>query len=148
MNDSQVEIVELEEKHFVGIAVTVSFQRHDPERIREASQLFYARRKEISGIVNEQQYVCPHFANDLLFTYIYSMEVSEVRDIPKGMIGFSIPSQKYAKVRTKDQDPYKLIKTYLRDNGFENNERSVALEIFKFGEDQHVNHADIFVPIK
>jgi predicted transcriptional regulator YdeE len=147
MKNNQVEIVTLEGKHFVGVPVTVAFKRNDPERIKEANQIFIARKNEIKGILNEHEYVCPHFANDVLFTYIYCMEVSEISEIPDGMIGFSVPSQKYAKVRSKDQEPYGLIKSYLKANGLENNVRSLALEVFKFGEEQNFNNADILIPI-
>ncbi|XEC96596.1 GyrI-like domain-containing protein [Paenibacillus tarimensis] len=148
MNNNQVEIITLETKHFVGVPVTVAFQKHDPGRIKEANQIFIDRKHEIQGIVKEYEYVCPHFANDVLFTYIYCMEVSEITHIPDGMIGFSLPSQQYAKVRSTDQDPYGLIKNYLDANGLENNTRSLALEVFIFGEKQHYNNADILVPIK
>jgi predicted transcriptional regulator YdeE len=147
MMNNQIEIVTLEEKYFVGVPVTNVFQRFDPDRIKEANQIFLARKSEIKEIINEHEYVCPHFANDILFTYIYCMMVTEIKDIPKGMIGFCVPSQRYVKVRSTDQDPYALIKSYLKANGLENNTRSLALEVFRFGEEQHFNNADIFVPI-
>lgn len=147
MNNNQVEIVIFEEKHFIGVPVTVAFQKHDPERIKEANQIFLTRKNEIKGIINEHEYVCPHFANDVLFTYIYCMEVSEISDIPDGMLGFNVPSQRYAKVSSTDQDPYKLIKSYLKAKGLENNTRSLALEVFRFGEHQNINNASIFVPL-
>jgi predicted transcriptional regulator YdeE len=147
MKNNQVEIIALKEKHFVGVPVTVAFQKHDPERIKEAEQIFLTLKNQLKGIINEYEYVCPHFANDVLFTYIYCMEVSEIRDIPDGMIGFSVPSQQYAKVRSTDQEPYGLIKSYLNANGLESNTRSLALEVFRFSEEQHYNNADIFVPI-
>ncbi|MCD9025460.1 GyrI-like domain-containing protein [Cohnella silvisoli] len=147
MKNNQIEIVTLGEKYFVGVPVTNVFQRFDPDRIKEANQIFLARKSEIKEIINENEYVCPHFANDVLFTYIYCMEVTEIKDIPKGMIGFCVPNQRYVKVRSTDQDPYALIKSYLKANGLENNTRSLSLEVFRFGEEQHFNKADIFVPI-
>lgn len=147
MKTSQIEIVTLEAKNFIGVPVTNVFQRFDAERIKETNQLFLERRNEIKGIINEQEYVCPHFANDILFTYIYCMEVSEIKDIPKGMIGFGVPSQRYVKVRSTDQDPYAISKEYIKEHGLKNNTRSLALEVFRFGEEQHFNNADIYIPI-
>ncbi|MEK8132145.1 effector binding domain-containing protein [Paenibacillus filicis] len=147
MQNNQIEIVTLEEKHFVGVPVTNVFQRVEPESIKEANQVFLARKSEIKEIMNPHVYVCPHFANDVLFTYIYCMEVTGIEGVPKGMIGFSVPSQRYAKVRSIDQDPYALIKSFLKEKGLDNNPRSLALEVFRFGEEQHFNNADIFVPI-
>lgn len=147
MKTNQIEIVTLETKYFIGVPVTNVFQRFDSERMIETNQLFLARRNEIKGTINEQEYVCPHFANDILFTYIYCVEVTEIKDIPNGMIGFHVPSQRYVKVRSADQDPYALSKEYLKENGLENNTRSLALEVFRFGEEQHFNNADIYIPI-
>ncbi|MDQ6421767.1 GyrI-like domain-containing protein [Paenibacillus sp. LHD-117] len=148
MDINQIEIVTLEAKHFVGVPVTNVFQRFDAERMKEANRIFMTRREEIKAILNEREYVCPHFANDILFTYIYCMEVVEIKEIPDDMIGFSIPSQRYVKLRSVDQDPYALSKAFLKEKKLENNIRSLALEVFRFGEEQHFNHADIFVPIK
>ncbi|MFF2093125.1 GyrI-like domain-containing protein [Paenibacillus sp. NPDC058174] len=147
MQNNQIEIVTLEAKHFVGVPVTNVFKRFDKGSINEANRLFLERKIEIKRVLNEHQYVCPHFANDVLFTYIYCMEVENIEDIPKGMIGFTVDSQSYAKVRAVDQDPYVLIKTFLKENDLKNNTLALALEVFKFGEEQHFNNADIFVPI-
>ncbi len=147
MQNNQIEIVTLEEKHFVGVPMTNAFQRFDPESIKEANRVFLARKSEIRGILNQYEYVCPHFANDVLFTYIYCMEVAGIEEVPKGMIGFSVPSQQYAKVRSIDQDPYVLIKSYLKEKNLDNNPRSLALEVFRFGEEQNFNNADIYVPL-
>lgn len=147
MKDNHVEIVSLNSKNYVGVPITVAFQYHDPKRINEAYQTLLSRKNEIKGIINENEYVCPHFANDVLFTYTYCMEVSEIKDIPEGMIAFHIPGQRYAKVRSANQEPYGLIKAFLEANGLENNTRSLALEVFRFEEEQHYNNADILVPI-
>ncbi|GGG64647.1 GyrI-like domain-containing protein [Paenibacillus radicis (ex Gao et al. 2016)] len=148
MNNNLIEIVTLQTKHFIGVPVTNVFKRFDQGIINEANQLFLERKSEIKGIVNEQQYVCPHFANEVLFTYIYCMEVASIEDVPKGMIGFTVDSQSYATVRSADQDPYVLIKAFLKENHLDHNPVALALEVFRFGEEQHLNNADIFVPIR
>lgn len=142
-----VEIVTLSEKHFIGVAVTNAFKRVDPEAIQKTFQVFLSRIDEIKGIVDSDAYVCPHFANDYLFTYIYCMEVTSIGEVPEGMIGFSMPSQRYAKVRSADQDPYALIKSSLESMNLKNNARSLALEVYRFDEEQHMNNADIYIPI-
>jgi len=147
MMTSQIEIVTLEAKCFIGVPVTNVFQKFDSERMKEANQLFLERKSEIKGIINEKQYVCPHFANDILFTYIYCMEVEAIDDVPKGMIGFEVPRQRYIKVRSTDQDPYAISHEYLKEKGIENNIKSLALEVFRFGKGQHFNNADIYIPI-
>lgn len=56
MQNNQIEIVTLEEKHFVGVPVTNVFQRFDPESIKEANQIFLARKSKIKGILNQYEY--------------------------------------------------------------------------------------------
>jgi predicted transcriptional regulator YdeE len=147
VENSRIEIVSLEEKCYVGVPSTCAFKSSDREAIKVASEAFALRKGEISGAVNKKEYVCPHFANDILFTYIYCMEVENLEDIPQGMVGFLVPSQRYVKVISSAEDPYKLAKSYLAANELKNNGRSLALEVFKFGEEQNFNHADIYVPI-
>ena len=147
MQNNEIEIITLEEKHFVGVAVTNAFQKISRESIKEANQIFLDRMSEIKGVLNPLEYVCPHFANDILFTYIYCLEVGRVENVPKGMVGFTVPSQRYAKIRSKDQDPYTLIHSFLKEKSMAKNLRSLALEVFRFGEEQHTNNADIYVPI-
>ncbi|WP_199615446.1 GyrI-like domain-containing protein [Paenibacillus alkalitolerans] len=90
MSDNYVQIASLERKNFVGVAVTSSFQ--NVKGIREANRLFMDRRNEIQCMVNDSEYVCLHFSNEVAFTYIYCMQVSELDAIPNGMIGFTVPS--------------------------------------------------------
>lgn len=37
----------------------------DKEIMKKTNQQFLERRNEIKGIINEQENVCPHFANDI-----------------------------------------------------------------------------------
>lgn len=150
MNKSQqttdhVQIVRLEEKSFVGVAVTSPFQK--VTGVGEARQLFMEKTNEISNVMNAEQYVCLHFANEVVFTYIYSMEVSTLNTIPDGMFGFTVPSSGYAKVRSQRTDPYKLIHTYLRENGLESNLNLFVMEIFRFGHEESKYNGDVLVPI-
>jgi predicted transcriptional regulator YdeE len=146
VREEQVEIVRLEERCYVGVPVTSSFQ--NVVGIGEARQIFMEKKNEIQNIVNKDLYACLHFANDVLFTYVYCMEVSAIDMVPQGMIGFTVPGNRYAKVRTKDKEPYGFINTYMSDNQMEKDISSLAMEIFKFGENEHYNNADILVPIK
>lgn len=145
-SNSPVQLVRLDEKKFVGVAATSSFQ--DVRGIGEASRMFMERKHEIPNIVDSAHYVCPHFANDVLFTYIYCMEVSELDVIPEGMIAFTVLAGRYARARSKDADPYALIQAYIRDNGLETNPNLVSFEVFAFGEEESKYNADIFVPVK
>jgi predicted transcriptional regulator YdeE len=144
-SNDHVQIISLEEKKFVGIAVTSSFQK--VTGVGEASQFFMSRKNGIQSMVSVDEYVCLHFSNDVVFTYIYCMEVSELEAVPVGMIGFTVPSSRYAKVRTEDEDPYGMINTYLTENGLESNPKLFAFEVFRFGEEETIFNADILVPV-
>jgi predicted transcriptional regulator YdeE len=145
MSGNHLEVVQLAERKFVGIPATSSL--HKVTGIGEAHKAFMQRRGEIRDIVNEDRYVCVHFANEVLFTYIYSMEVTDLRTIPEGMIGFAVPSHHYVQINTNGEEPYGLIKTYVKENDLKISTDSVSFEIFKFGEEESKYHACIQVPV-
>jgi len=105
-------------------------------------------RAGISNVLNRDEYVCLHFCNDVVFTYIYCMEVSERNTFPEGMIGFTVPGGDYAKARSKSTDPYRLIQTYIKESGLENHSGLFTMEVFRFGDEESKYNADILVPIK
>ncbi|WP_185929320.1 MULTISPECIES: GyrI-like domain-containing protein [Paenibacillus] len=146
MNQDQVEIVHLQEKKFIGIPVTSSFQNHDPKRVEATKESFLNRKHEIKNVINSHEYVCPHFSSEVLFTYFFCMEVSTLEDIPEGMIGFTAPPHSYATTRT-EKDPYEQIHTYLANNGFENNSKALALEVYQFEDPEWPGKVDVFVPV-
>ena len=142
---NNVQIMKVEEKQYVGVAVTSPF--HNVAGIGEAKQVFEAKRNEIHNTITTDEYVCLHFANEVVFTYIYCMEVSALGAIPDGMIGFTVPGSRYATVRSKEEDPYGIIHAFLSDNGMESNPNLFSQEIFRFGEEESKYNADILVPI-
>lgn len=145
--NNHVEIVQLEEKKYIGIPVTSSFQNHDPKRIEEAKEIFMNRRHEIKNAVNLEQYVCPHFSSEVLFTYFFGMEVHHLDAVPEGMIGFAVPVHKYAKIRS-GQDPYEVIYRYLSHHGIQNDPRAISLEVYPFDRPVWPAEVDVYVPIK
>ncbi|WP_123040544.1 GyrI-like domain-containing protein [Cohnella candidum] len=144
---SEVEIIQLPELKFVGIPVTSVFANHDQRRIEKAKQDFLNRIEEIKSIANPSEYVCLGFVSETLFTYLICMEVTELIDVPEGMLGFSIPSHKYGKTRS-DEDPYSVIHNYLKQQGMINNKRAVAIEKYKFEDPQWPDKVDVFIPIE
>jgi len=147
MSQNSIQTVHLEEKKFVGFPVTSSFSFHEPKRIEEAKRQFLERKHEIRHVVNPDEYVCPHFASEVLFTYFFCMEVNELEDIPEGMIGFTIPERNYVTTRS-DADPYEVLHTYIKDNGIDNNSKALALEVYQFADPEWPGKVDVFVPIK
>jgi len=141
-----VEQVELEQRSYIGIPVTASFD--ETRNVGDTASLFMRRWSEIPFRVQEKGYCCLHYANQVLFTYIYAMEVSTIASVPDGMIGFTVPAGRYAKVRSVKQEPYAVIQSYLNQNGLEVNASLLSIESFRFGEVESKYNADIWVPIK
>ncbi|MCJ8009306.1 GyrI-like domain-containing protein [Lederbergia wuyishanensis] len=145
MRHANVEVIQLDEKKFIGVPATSSFQ--NITGIAEARNMFMDRKSEIEDITDTNTYTCVHFSNDVLFTYVYCLEVEELKSIPNGMIGFTVPSHQYAKYRSNGDNPYDVISSYLKENDKVLNSKSVSLEIFQFGEEENKYNADIYVPI-
>lgn len=145
MSNAKIEVVQLGERRYIGIAVTSPLK--NVKGIGEARQLFMERKVEIQDKVDESTYVCIHFANEVLFTYIYCMEVTELQLIPDGMIGFEVPSNPYVKVRSNGEEPYGLIDRFLSDKGMQSNQNSVSFEVFQFGKEESKYNAEILVPV-
>ncbi|WP_028551636.1 GyrI-like domain-containing protein [Paenibacillus sp. UNC451MF] len=145
MSNTQIDVVQLGERKYIGIAVTSPLK--NVKGIGEAQQLFMERKEEIQSIMDESTYVCVHFANEVLFTYIYCMEVTELQSIPESMIGFKVPSNQYVRVQSNGEEPYGLIDKFLRDKGMQRNSNSVSLEVFQFGKEESKYTAEILVPV-
>ena len=145
MTNARIEVVQLGERKYIGTAVTSPLK--NVKGIGEARQLFMERQGEIQGKADESTYVCVHFANEVLFTYIYCMEVTELQLIPEGMIGFEVPSNQYVKVQSNGEEPYGLIDKFLRNKGMQSNLNSVSFEVFQFGKEESKYNAEILVPV-
>lgn len=142
-----VEIASHGELRLVGIPVTALFRQQGPNpAIEAAKRQFLARKHEIAGQLHPDRYVCPHFASEIMFTYWFCMEVEELRDIPDGMSGFTIPAHRYAKGRS-DGDPYELLHLYLHEHGLRNNPKALAMEVYRFDNPQWPGEVDVLIPI-
>lgn len=147
LNFNQVDIVQLEEMKFIGVPVTSSFQNDSPKRIEDTKNIFMNRKNEIKNVINPDRYVCPHYASEVLFTYLYCMEVNNLDEIPEGMIGFSIPAHRYVTTRS-NHDPYEVLHTYLQNREMENNVKALALEVYYFENPNWPTEVDVYIPIK
>ncbi|WP_127588279.1 GyrI-like domain-containing protein [Paenibacillus koleovorans] len=144
MSRAQVELVQLEATRYIGIAVTSSLR--SVEGVAEAHQQFLNRMSEIPDRIDDSTYVCVHFANEILFTYLYCMEVTSLDSIPVGMIGFEVPARQYVKVHSNGQEPYSFVEKYLQERGLRSDSNALAFERFQFGKAETKYHAEILVP--
>lgn len=146
MKTIPIEIVELEGKQFVGLPVTCSYT--DPSPIGAVQSAFMERRDEILHAANPEKYVCLHFSNEVLFTYIYCMEVSDASKKPEGMITFTLPANTYACIKQPQDEPYSTIQKYIAEHGWELNAGTLSMEVFRFGQAESKYNAEIYVPIR
>lgn len=144
--DNQVQEIDLPEINLVGLCITSPFKGHSPERVEDMKKEFFKRKDEIRNAVHPERYVSPSFSSEVLFTYLICMEVANLIDVPEGMLGFTLPPKRYAKVKSKG-DPYQDIHDYLKANNKQNNNRALALEVYHFENPVWPDEAEVFIPI-
>lgn len=137
---SEVEIVKLQEMYMVGFPVNVSFKHGDFSTIGRTKQLFMERKDEIRHAVDPDVYWAPWYDSEVMFTYFYCLQVSELSDVPEGMMGFAIPEATYASVYYEGPlpwgpDPYGMLAEYRKANGLAPRERGMILEKYRFDDD-------------
>lgn len=149
MSTYHVEITELLEMKLIGIPVSATFQNQINE-ISKVKEIFMNRRTEIASAISSNKYICPHFANDILFTYIYCLEVSRLEEIPDGMIGFAVPKSRYVKVKSQSTDiePYGIANEYIKKNKLAQNAALLMFEVHSFGGIESKYQAEILIPIQ
>ncbi|XEC94178.1 GyrI-like domain-containing protein [Paenibacillus tarimensis] len=144
---ANVEIIEMPEIKLIGLSVTSPFKGHDPKRVEAMKRQFMERKGDIQNAIHPERYISPSFSCEVLFTYMICMEVEDLSEVPEGMIGFTIPPHRYAKVKSKG-DPYQVIHDYLNSNGLQNDGRALALEIYRFARPVWPDEAEVLIPIK
>ncbi|MDQ0885889.1 putative transcriptional regulator YdeE [Paenibacillus sp. V4I9] len=145
-DNNQVYEFELPEINLVGMCITSPFKGHLSERVEDMKKEFFRRKDEIRNIIHPERYVSPSFSSEILFTYFVCMEVADITDIPEGMLGFTIPPHRYAKVKSTS-DPYRDIHDYLKANNKQNNNRALAFEMYHFENPVWPDEAEVYIPI-
>lgn len=153
---SEVTTVKLDEMKMVGFPVNVAFKNGDYSQIEKTKQRFLERKAEIKHVVNPDVYWAPWYNCEVMFTYFYCLQVSELSDIPEGMMGFTIPESLYAAVKYEgphpwEPSPYGLLATYREQNGIANKEEGMIIEKFEFAKDCLPGKQlsiEIFTPLK
>ncbi|MCQ6562985.1 GyrI-like domain-containing protein [Paenibacillus mendelii] len=136
----EVELVQLDEMKMVGIPVIVSFKDGDYSKIGKTKELFLERKGEIKHPVNPELYWAPWYSCEVMFTYFYCLEVSELAEIPDGMMGFTVPKGKYTKVSYEGPhpggtDPYAVLAAYRQEHQMSHKEDGMVLEKYPFDQD-------------
>ncbi|TSB47374.1 GyrI-like domain-containing protein [Alkalicoccobacillus porphyridii] len=137
---------------FVGVSTTANFPNAFPEAAINLQLDFESRVHEIRESKKRDVIFSPYMCNNFVATYFSCVEVSEIKDVPEGMIGFSLPKVRYAKIQCSNQtigEGYERLFTWMAEKGFSqihlNN--TMPVEIFYPEDDMHEFKAEILIPI-
>ncbi|NIK77804.1 putative transcriptional regulator YdeE [Paenibacillus castaneae] len=151
----KIEITELGELLMIGLPVNVSFKNGDFSKIEQTKEEFKRRLSEIPNAVNPVEYYAPWYSSEVMFTYLYCLQVSSLEFIPEGMIGLTIPAHQYVLVsydgvRPFEPDPYEVIHRYSDEHGLKKNEPAMILEKYLFENDDREGKIviDVYAPIQ
>lgn len=152
---AEVKLVQLGEKKMVGLPVIVAFKDGDFSQIGKTKERFLARKGEIGHVIDPDTYWAPWYSCEVMFTYFYCLEVTELTDIPEGMMSFTIPEAAYAHVHYEgphpmDPDPYGSLAEYRKSNDLAHKESGMVLEKYSFDNDCLPDHisVDVYGPIQ
>ena len=137
----------------VGQSITANYPHSFPEVAIKVQMDFIKQIEKINNCQNKQTVISPYMCNDIVATYFACVAVEELRDIPEGMIGFTLPLMNYAKIsctnKTIDQG-YSTLFSWMDENGYKQKwfDRSFPIEIFYLEEGVEEEKVDILIPIQ
>jgi len=139
------------EFQFVGQSITANFPSSFPEAALQVQGEFRSRKSEINGAVNPETLYSPYMCNGVVATYFACSEVSSIGEIPEGMIGFKLPTTKYAKISCSNRtigEGYSRIFQWIGENGYKQRSSgdSSSIEIF-YIEGNGEEKVELLIPI-
>lgn len=147
----QCEIVE-KELNFVGINITALFPSGFPDAAIKVQQEFMERMNEISNAINKNVLLSPFICNEIIATYFAGLEVSDLNSIPEGMMGFTVPPAKYAKVTCTNKtigEGYDKVLHWMGENGYiQKMYYAFQIEMYYLDELAEEEQVEILIPIK
>ena len=148
----QCEIIE-KEYLLVGESITANFPSSFPSVAIEVQQEFVKKRHLVKNAVDKEILFSPYMCNDIMATYFACLEVTDIDEIPDGMVGFKIPLTKYAKVTCTNKSidkGYGTIFTWMKENNYKQKwfESSFPIEIFYFEDNVEEEVVEILIPIQ
>lgn len=140
------------EYSLVGQSITANFPSGFPDAALKVQLEFVERRNEIVNAKDKEVLLSPYMCNDIIATYFACLEVSDLTDIPDGMIGFTLPAQTYAKINCTNKsigEAYDRIFKWMHEKGYVQKflENTCPIEIYYF-EDNAEEDVEILIPIR
>lgn len=145
-----MKIIELHEMKLVGIRVVCPDDQYVHE-IPKASFQLKERLKEISYVVSPVKLVGAFVVGDYSEEedgYWVCVEVSEINEVPEGMVSLVVPEQKYAVIRHQGpnveiRSTYEKLHQWIEENSFERLHRSWHLEIYNEWGSPDISDIDV-----
>ncbi len=136
----------------VGQCITSNFPNGFPEAAVKVQTEFVERRNEIVNAKDHEVLFSPYMCNGIIATYFACLEVSELSEVPNGMIGFKLPLLKYAKINCTNKsigEAYGKIFDWMNKNGYRQRflDSSCPIEIFYFEDNLDEEDVEILIPI-
>ncbi|XEC92936.1 GyrI-like domain-containing protein [Paenibacillus tarimensis] len=141
------------EYQLVGQSITANFPSSFPKAAIEVqTEFFQKRRAEVKNALNHNVLLSPYMCNGVVATYFACSEVAEIEDVPAGMIGFKLPSSKYAKISCSNHtigEGYSRLFDWIGTNGYKQKSSSSSspIEIFYFDGNPE-ERVEILIPIE
>nr|WP_263327538.1 GyrI-like domain-containing protein [Neobacillus sp. Marseille-Q6967] len=149
----QIQVIEKKEIKVVGISWNGTYSQTN--EIPPLFNVFEERIGEINFRKDDSAFVTPFHSRETEFTYYVTMPVEKLEDIPKGMVGFTIPHKNYVfathKGKAEDvEDTYKQMLLWMKEYGYEQDHHALGIEVHKRDNSNHDGnlHFDIYLPIK
>lgn len=146
----EIEVVNREYK-FVGMYITGNFPESFPEVAVTVQRDFWERRKEIKNSKDYETLFSPGMCNGILATYFACIEVTEVDNVPEGMIAFTLPDTEYVKVSCTNKtigEGYNKLFDWMKQNRYEHKFYGACqIEIFYINDEVDEEPVEILIPI-
>lgn len=150
-----IQVVEKEELKVVGISWNGTYS--ETHNIPNLFKVMENRLSEVSHQTEEPVLIAPFHSRETEFTYYVTKPVEKIDEIPKGMVGFTIPRKNYV-VGTHKGRPEEVENTYhqmfswMDEYGYELDHHALSMEVYKEEhKQQNINgdlHFDIYLPVK
>ncbi|GIP18126.1 hypothetical protein J40TS1_37680 [Paenibacillus montaniterrae] len=146
----EIEVVNREYK-LVGMSITGNFPESFPEVAVTVQREFWERRKEIKNSKDYETLFSPGMCNGILATYFACVEVTEVDNVPEGMIAFTLPDTEYVKVSCTNKtigEGYNKLFDWMKQNRYEHKFYGACqIEIFYINDEVDEEPVEILIPI-
>ena len=141
------------EYQLIGQSITANFPQSFPDAAMKVQMEFEKRIDEVGKYKNKHVLFSPYMSNEIVATYFACVEVHELTDIPKGMIGFTLPMMEYAKISCSNKtinQGYSKLFAWISENGYKQRgyDKSFPIEIFYLEEGAEEEVVEILIPIQ